>query len=59
VTVSVTGGNAAATVLCSNEATGTGPRVQINKCTATAKGGDVSLQNVRLHVIESASATAR
>jgi len=56
VDLSVTGGNATATVLCSNVANGSGPRVQINKCTANATGGDVSLVNVRLHVIQTAAA---
>jgi len=56
VNVSVTGGAASATVLCTNAGGSSGPRVQLNKCSATATGGDVSLQDVRLHVYEASAA---
>lgn len=50
VNVSVTGGDATAIVRCRNSAGGA--RVQINVCSATAKGGDAILRNVRLHAYE-------
>lgn len=50
VDVAVTGGDATALVHCRNSASGA--RVQINLCSATAKGGDAVLRNVRLHAYE-------
>ena len=50
VNISVTGGDATAIVLCRNSATGT--KVQVNVCSATAKGGDAILRNVTLHAYE-------
>jgi hypothetical protein len=48
VDVSITGGDATANVFCGNSAT-TGS-VQVNRCSATALGGDVALQDVRFFV---------
>jgi hypothetical protein len=50
VAVSITGGDATALVHCANTASGSA--VQINFCSAKAVGGDVTLQDVRLHVTE-------
>jgi hypothetical protein len=49
VNISLSGGDATATLICGNSGN---VRVQINKCTATAVGGDVKLENVRLHVFQ-------
>lgn len=50
VDVLVRGGDATASVFCANFG-GSGP-VQMNRCSATASGGDATLRDVRLHVYE-------
>lgn len=50
VNVLVRGGDATAMVFCGNFAST--PPVQINLCSATANGGDATLQNVRMHVYD-------
>jgi hypothetical protein len=50
VDLSVHGGDATAQVTCRNSSSGA--LVQINVCSATAKGGDALLRNVRLNVFE-------
>lgn len=50
ISVSVLGGKATAKVTCGNYASKV--RIQINKCTARATGGNAILRNVRIHVYE-------
>jgi hypothetical protein len=50
VSVSVLGGKATAKVTCGNYASDV--RIQINKCTARATGGNAILRGVRIHVYE-------
>jgi hypothetical protein len=47
ISVEVTGGDATALVICGSSGTGR------SKCSASAEGGDVTLEDVRLHVWES------
>jgi hypothetical protein len=46
ISVSVRGGNASAFVICGTVGSGS------SRCSATARGGDAALQDVRLHVYE-------
>ena len=47
ISVEITGGDASACVICGSGGSG------VSKCSATAEGGDVTLEDVRLHIWES------
>lgn len=49
IDVTVRGGKATSNTYCFNVADGSGRVVQINHCTGTATGGDVTLSNVTVH----------
>jgi len=49
ITIEVRGGTGEATLHCFNVVDGAGKVVQINVCTADARGGDATLRNVTIH----------